>query len=100
MLKSATAGRDLVRAYAYTGLDPDDEEPAQLPRLPASPRLQGGQQGDIRKYGDGKVKANLDIELVVDITKKTARSTWRSSCPAMATSAPATSGLSEEMGVR
>ena len=24
---------------------------------------------DIRKYGDGKVKANLDIELVVDLMK-------------------------------
>ena len=24
LLKSATAGRDLVRAYAYTGLDPDN----------------------------------------------------------------------------
>ena len=24
---------------------------------------------DIRKYGDGKVKANLDIELVVDMMK-------------------------------
>ena len=25
LLKSATAGRDFVRAYAYTGLDPDNE---------------------------------------------------------------------------
>ena len=25
LLKSATAGRDRVRAYAYTGLDPDNE---------------------------------------------------------------------------
>ena len=25
LLKSVTAGRDLVRAYAYTGLDPDNE---------------------------------------------------------------------------
>ena len=25
LLRSASAGRDLVRAYAYTGLDPDNE---------------------------------------------------------------------------
>ena len=25
LLKSATAGRDFVRAYAYTGLDPENE---------------------------------------------------------------------------
>ena len=25
LLKAATAGRDFVRAYAYTGLDPDNE---------------------------------------------------------------------------
>ena len=50
-------GRDLVRAYAYTGLDPDNEN-QQLHSSGAD--LQGRQQ-DIRKYGDGKVKANLDI---------------------------------------
>ena len=34
LLKSATAGRDFVRAYAYTGLDPGEREPAPVPRLP------------------------------------------------------------------
>ena len=31
LLKSASAGRDLVRAYAYTGPRPGQREPAELP---------------------------------------------------------------------
>jgi uncharacterized LabA/DUF88 family protein len=68
LLKSATAGRDFIRAYAYTGLDPDNENQRQFQNFL-------GRNGykvvskDIRKYGDGKVKANLDIELVVDMMK-------------------------------
>ncbi len=68
MLKSATAGRDLVRAYAYTGLDPDNENQRNFHDFL---RRHGYKvvSKDIRKYGDGKVKANLDIELVVDMMK-------------------------------
>ena len=68
LLKSATAGRDFVRAYAYTGLDPENENQRQFHAFL-------GRSGykviskDIRKYGDGRVKANLDIELVVDMMK-------------------------------
>ena len=68
LLKAATAGRDFVRAYAYTGLDPENENQRQFQNFL-------GRNGykvvskDIRKYGDGKVKANLDIELVVDMMK-------------------------------
>jgi uncharacterized LabA/DUF88 family protein len=68
LLKSATAGRDFIRAYAYTGLDPENENQRQFQNFL-------GRNGykvvskDIRKYGDGKVKANLDIELVVDLMK-------------------------------
>jgi uncharacterized LabA/DUF88 family protein len=68
LLKSATAGRDFIRAYAYTGLDPENENQRQFQNFL-------GRNGykvvskDIRKYGDGKVKANLDIELVVDMMK-------------------------------
>ena len=40
LLKSATAGRDFVRAYAYTGLDPDNENQRNfhqfLARAPAT----------------------------------------------------------------
>ena len=41
LLKSATAGRDFVRAYAYTGLDPDNENQRNfhaVPRPPAATR--------------------------------------------------------------
>ncbi len=68
LLKSATAGRDFVRAYAYTGLDPDNENQRQFQSFLARNGFKVVTK-DIRKYGDGKVKANLDIELVVDLMK-------------------------------
>jgi uncharacterized LabA/DUF88 family protein len=68
MLKSATAGRDLVRAYAYTGLDPENENQRNFHSFLARHGFKVVSK-DIRKYGDGKVKANLDIELVVDMMK-------------------------------
>ena len=68
LLKAGSAGRDLVRAYAYTGLDPDNENQRNFHDFL---RRSGYKvvSKDIRKYGDGKVKANLDIELVVDMMK-------------------------------
>jgi uncharacterized LabA/DUF88 family protein len=68
LLKSAGAGRDMVRAYAYTGLDPENENQRNFHDFL---RRHGYKvvSKDIRKYGDGKVKANLDIELVVDMMK-------------------------------
>ena len=68
LLKSASAGRHLVRAYAYTGLDPENENQRNFHDFL---RRHGYKvvSKDIRKYGDGKVKANLDIELVVDMMK-------------------------------
>ncbi len=68
LLKAATAGRDLVRAYAYTGLDPDNENQRNFHAFLARNGFKVVSK-DIRKYGDGKVKANLDIELVVDMMK-------------------------------
>ncbi len=68
LLKSATAGRDFVRAYAYTGLDPDNENQRNFHSFLARNSYKVVSK-DIRKYGDGKVKANLDIELVVDLMK-------------------------------
>ena len=68
LLKSATAGRDFVRAYAYTGLDPDNENQRNFHSFLARNQYKVVSK-DIRKYGDGKVKANLDIELVVDLMK-------------------------------
>jgi len=68
LLKASSAGRDLVRAYAYTGLDPENENQRNFHDFL---RRHGYKvvSKDIRKYGDGKVKANLDIELVVDMMK-------------------------------
>ncbi|HJP70372.1 MAG TPA: NYN domain-containing protein [Candidatus Limnocylindria bacterium] len=66
LLKHATKGRDLIRAYAYTGLDPDNENQRKfidfLGKNGYKPVIK-----DIRKFGDGRMKANLDIELVVDL---------------------------------
>jgi uncharacterized LabA/DUF88 family protein len=68
LLKATTAGRDFVRAYAYTGLDPENENQRNFHAFLARHGYKVVSK-DIRKYGDGKVKANLDIELVVDMMK-------------------------------
>jgi uncharacterized LabA/DUF88 family protein len=68
LLKAATTGRDLVRAYAYTGLDPENENQRNFHEFLRRSNYKVVSK-DIRKYGDGKVKANLDIELVVDMMK-------------------------------
>ena len=68
LLKAAVSGRDFVRAYAYTGLDPENENQRNFHAFLARHGYKVVSK-DIRKYGDGKVKANLDIELVVDMMK-------------------------------
>ena len=68
LLKAATAGRDFVRAYAYTGLDPENDNQRQFHAFLARSGYKVISK-DIRKYGDGRIKANLDIELVVDLMK-------------------------------
>jgi uncharacterized LabA/DUF88 family protein len=68
LLKAATVGRDFVRAYAYTGLDPENENQRQFHSFLARNGYKVISK-DIRKYGDGRIKANLDIELVVDMMK-------------------------------
>ncbi len=68
LLKSASAGRDLVRAYAYTGLDPENENQRQFHSFLSRSGYKVVSK-DIRKYGDGRIKANLDIELVVDMMR-------------------------------
>ncbi len=68
LLKAAVSGRDFVRAYAYTGLDPENENQRNFHSFLSRHGYRVVSK-DIRKYGDGKVKANLDIELVVDMMK-------------------------------
>ena len=66
LLKAATKGRDLIRAYAYSGLDPENENQRKFIDFLSKNGYKVVHK-DIRKFGDGRVKANLDIELVVDL---------------------------------
>jgi len=66
LLKAATKGRDLIRAYAYSGLDPENENQRKFIDFLTKNGYRVVHK-DIRKFGDGRVKANLDIELVVDL---------------------------------
>ena len=68
LLKTLTANRDLVRAYAYTGLDPENENQKAFHNFLARNNYKVVSK-DVRKYGDGRFKANLDIELVVDLVR-------------------------------
>ena len=65
-LDAAVAGRDLIRACAYTGVDPDN--PNQRKFIDFL-RANGYKvvSKDIHKYEGGRIKANLDIEIAVDI---------------------------------
>jgi uncharacterized LabA/DUF88 family protein len=68
LLAHAIEGRELVRAYAYTGLDPENEAQKKFHRFL-------GESGyrvvakEVRRFKDGAMKANLDIELVVDLMR-------------------------------
>ena len=64
LLKTLTANRDLVRAYAYTGLDPENENQKAFHNFLARNNYKVVSK-DVRKYGDGRFKANLDIADVV-----------------------------------
>jgi uncharacterized LabA/DUF88 family protein len=66
LLEHAAAGRDLIRASAYTGVDP--ENPNQRKFIDFL-RANGYKVicKDIHKYEGGRIKANLDIEMAVDI---------------------------------
>jgi uncharacterized LabA/DUF88 family protein len=66
LLKHVTKGRDLIRAYAYSGLDPENENQRKFLDFLSKNDYKVVHK-DIRKFGDGRVKANLDIELVVDL---------------------------------
>ena len=66
LLELTVAGRDLIRASAYTGVDP--ENPNQRKFIDFL-RSNGYKVicKDIHKYEGGRIKANLDIEIAVDI---------------------------------
>ena len=59
--------RRLLRAFAYMGIDPND---AQAKSLVAYLKRYAGYkviEKPLRRYDDGTVKANLDIELAIDM---------------------------------
>ena len=66
LMEHAVSGRDLIRASAYTGVDP--ENPNQRKFIDFL-RANGYKVicKDIHKYEGGRIKANLDIEIAVDI---------------------------------
>lgn len=66
LLELTVSGRDLIRASAYTGVDP--ENPNQRKFIDFL-RSNGYKVicKDIHKYEGGRIKANLDIEIAVDI---------------------------------
>ncbi|MDB5080076.1 MAG: hypothetical protein JWP00_2000 [Chloroflexi bacterium] len=66
LLDYATRGRDLIRACAYTGIDPDNNSQKKFIDFLSA----NGYKvicKDIHKYDTGRIKANLDIEIAVDM---------------------------------
>ena len=63
--RSARPGAISCAPWLLLQMDPDSENQRNFATPP--PRVPGRQQGHPANTGDGKVKANLDIELVVDM---------------------------------
>jgi uncharacterized LabA/DUF88 family protein len=68
LLAHTTKGRELVRAYAYTGLDPENEAQKKFHRFLSESGYRVVAK-EVRRFRDGAMKANLDIELVVDLMR-------------------------------
>lgn len=68
LLAHTTKGRELVRAYAYTGLDPENEAQKKFHRFLSESGYRVVAK-EVRRFKDGAMKANLDIELVVDLMR-------------------------------
>src|SRR2546423_5274288 len=66
LLEHAVAGRYLIRACAYTGVDPDNPNQRRFIDFLKANGYKVVSK-DIHKYEGGRIKANLDIEMAVDI---------------------------------
>src|SRR6266516_6209933 len=66
LLEHSVAGRDLIRACAYTGVDPDNPNQRKFIDFLRANNYKVVCK-DIHKYEGGRIKANLDIEMAVDI---------------------------------
>jgi uncharacterized LabA/DUF88 family protein len=66
LLEYSSRGRDLIRAIAYTGIDPDNNSQRKFIDFLGSNGYKVVCK-DIHKYETGRIKANLDIEIAVDM---------------------------------
>ncbi|MEI6046336.1 MAG: NYN domain-containing protein [Chloroflexota bacterium] len=66
LLDYATASRDLIRACAYTGIDPENNSQKKFIDFLSANGYKVVCK-DIHKYDTGRIKANLDIEIAVDM---------------------------------
>lgn len=68
LLTELTGNRSLVRAYAYTGVDPENEGQKAFHQFLRDAGYKVIAK-EVRRFSDGGMKANLDIELVVDLIR-------------------------------
>ena len=68
LLIDLTGNRSLVRAYAYTGIDPDNATQRAFQDFLREAGYKVVAK-EVRRFSDGAMKANLDIELVVDLIR-------------------------------
>lgn len=66
LLDYAVGKRDLIRACAYTGIDPDNNSQRKFIDFLGANGYKVVCK-DIHKYDTGRIKANLDIEIAVDM---------------------------------
>lgn len=66
LLSYATGGRHLIRACAYTGIDPENNSQRKFIDFLSANGYKVVCK-DIHKYDTGRIKANLDIEIAVDM---------------------------------
>jgi uncharacterized LabA/DUF88 family protein len=66
LLEFATENRHLIRACAYTGIDPENTSQRKFIDFLSSNGYRVVYK-DIHKHDSGRIKANLDIEMAVDM---------------------------------
>jgi uncharacterized LabA/DUF88 family protein len=66
LLDYSVRGRDLIRACAYTGIDPENNSQRKFIDFLSANGYKVVCK-DIHKYDTGRIKANLDIEIAVDM---------------------------------
>ena len=69
LLKMITEGRDLVRATAYSPVSDDPREPVEQQRFvaPFVPHEYRIVTKPLKRFSDGSIKGNFDVEMAVDM---------------------------------